>query len=137
MTIREDKNKYANIHQWLLRKYGKASKCEKGDEHQGKRFEWACVGVYEKNRDMFIQLCPSCHRKMDYTDEQKIKVGEAARGRISAKRRVIKQIGPKNEQWIYPSLTEASIKTGIIRTAISNVISGKSQTAGNYKWEYV
>lgn len=36
----------------------------------------------------------------------------------------------------YDSVKDASIKTGIIRTSISNVLNGKSKTAGGFIWEY-
>jgi len=36
----------------------------------------------------------------------------------------------------YGGVKDASIKTGIIRTSISNVLRGKSKTAGGFIWEY-
>ena len=44
-----------------------------------------------------------------------------------------------NGQFIseYHSACEASKKTGICRSAIANALRGISQSAGNYRWEYI
>jgi hypothetical protein len=36
----------------------------------------------------------------------------------------------------YPSLREASNKTGIASSTICNVCNGKGKTAGGFKWKY-
>ena len=77
---------YFALHNWLKNYYGKASKCENLNcQHQNpKRFEWALLKDkdYERKRENFIQLCCSCHRKYDYTDEQRIKSKLANKGRM-------------------------------------------------------
>ena len=74
-----DNIKYGGIHSWLVRMFGKANKCEnllcvyprknKGGNivKMAKRFEYALmVGKkYERKRENYIMLCPSCHRKYD------------------------------------------------------------------------
>jgi len=69
--------KYGNIHHWMLNHYGNATKCEnkKCQSKNPKRYEWALRKgkQYERDRNNFIQLCPSCHRKYDYTEERRIK----------------------------------------------------------------
>lgn len=57
---------YLAIHSWLARNYGKANHCEKCDGLNAKRFDWANLsGEYKRDVNDFIQLCPSCHKKMD------------------------------------------------------------------------
>lgn len=73
-----DKAGYVAIHIWLKNKYGKAFKCENPNCTypkpikyrkpllKPKRFEWASISRENKrNREDWIQLCPSCHRKYD------------------------------------------------------------------------
>ena len=64
---------YNNCHAYINRHYGKANKCENSecDFENPKRFEWALLKdkEYSKNIEDYIQLCPSCHRKYDFTDE--------------------------------------------------------------------
>lgn len=45
----------------------------------------------------------------------------------------------KNKKAInrYDTISEASKKTNILRTAIDNCLNGRSKTAGGYMWEYV
>lgn len=59
---------YVRVHQWLLRNFGKATRCEnKKCPFKGYRFEWALRKgeFYQKNRKVFIMLCRGCHSKYD------------------------------------------------------------------------
>lgn len=59
---------YTAKHHWLYKWYGKASKCENTNctYENPKLYEWANIsGKYKRERDDYMQLCPSCHRKMD------------------------------------------------------------------------
>lgn len=72
-----DSVKYEGLHAWILRNFGKASKCENKNckypriVNDGreiltypKRFEWANIsGKYKRDINDFFQLCPSCRRK--------------------------------------------------------------------------
>lgn len=74
-----DNASYFAIHAWLLREYGKANKCENlsckypRKNANGslllkpKRFEWALIHGchYQHNRNNYMMLCASCHRKYD------------------------------------------------------------------------
>lgn len=62
---------YAEIHYWLKRKYGVATKCEdKNCTGKSKNFNWAKKRdkKYEFRRNNFLQLCRSCHSKYDFTE---------------------------------------------------------------------
>lgn len=57
---------YYAKHMWILKHYGKANKCTCDQSHTAKRFEWANIsGKYHRDISDYVQLCPSCHRKID------------------------------------------------------------------------
>jgi len=76
------RNIYQNIHCWIRYHYGKASLCENKDCKclNIKRYEWALKKgkTYEKNIDNFKQLCSSCHKNYDMTDEIRANVKKAS-----------------------------------------------------------
>lgn len=66
------KNEYDKIHHWIRYRFGSAKKCEnKKCTGVSKRYHWALRKgkLYAKKKVNFIQLCSSCHIKMDITDE--------------------------------------------------------------------
>jgi hypothetical protein len=150
---------YFRIHDWLKRKYGRASKCENDlcQSKNPKRFEWALLkGMdHDFNRDNYIMLCPSCHRKYDYTEEQKRnlsyakKVSYAKNGfsknhleNLSAAMKGIGNVGviKLSKSWLfiqeYESVSVAAKENGILQSSLSNVLTGRSKTAGGYIWQY-
>ena len=79
--------KYIKIHRWLRKEYGKADHCESEEcKNNSVIYEWALLDGYEYDfkRDIFIQLCRSCHTKYDYTDKQRKQVGDVHRGKIES-----------------------------------------------------
>ena len=74
-----DKASYYAKHMWVKKHYGAPSKCEQvgcvypksvdvGRKVIDKpsRYEWANIsGKYIRERSDWVQLCPSCHRKID------------------------------------------------------------------------
>ena len=72
--LRKNENRpfYDSVHYWLKYNYGRASKCEnKKCPQVSKKFDWAKKfgKSYEYKRTNFFQLCHSCHKKYDVTDE--------------------------------------------------------------------
>jgi hypothetical protein len=62
------KASYTAKHMWIIKHYGNAQKCEQVecDYKNPKRYEWHNIsGTYKRERSDYIQLCPSCHRKID------------------------------------------------------------------------
>lgn len=60
---------YVAKHLWIVKHYGKADHCENPfcKSINPKRYEWANIsGNYEREREDYRMLCPSCHRSMDY-----------------------------------------------------------------------
>lgn len=73
---------YSEIHDWLQRHFGKAYCCEFCQTITAKRYEW-CLRKgfnYEKERINFIQLCTSCHRRYDWTDEKSKQISDRMKG---------------------------------------------------------
>jgi hypothetical protein len=61
-------------HYWLDGNFGKPKMCEHCDKTEG-LFEW-CIKTgkdYSHNRDDYLRLCRSCHRKYDMTPEKREK----------------------------------------------------------------
>ncbi|KKM15633.1 hypothetical protein LCGC14_1694100 [marine sediment metagenome] len=57
---------YVAIHLWLVKHFGKADHCDYCNTLWASRYEWANKYHSEsRNRDDYIQLCPSCHRLFD------------------------------------------------------------------------
>lgn len=73
---------YRALHHWIIRMYGKATKCENEScfyprfskrgvwMEKPMRYEWANIsGKYRRHRDDYKQMCPSCHRMYDSNPE--------------------------------------------------------------------
>lgn len=73
-----------NIHGWLKKTYGKASCCERCNTKIVRRYQWALKKgcMYEYDIDNFMQLCASCHKKYDMTDETRAKISAAMKQRM-------------------------------------------------------
>lgn len=56
--------RYAAVHQWVHRHFGKASKCEKCGATE--RVHWSNkFHTYQRERNDWQQLCPKCHHDYD------------------------------------------------------------------------
>src|SRR6476620_6025827 len=68
------RTEYARLHRELAKKYGKACICE-GENCSGisLKYDWALrKGCnYSENKEDYLQLCKSCHRKYDFTEAQR------------------------------------------------------------------
>lgn len=70
-----DRNSYFVLHNWVVEQLGKPLKCETCLTTSAKRFDWANIsGKYKRNLKDWKRLCRSCHLKLDYTEERKIKL---------------------------------------------------------------
>lgn len=57
---------YSALHYWLYRQVGKANYCSKNTTHKSTRYHWANIsGLYKRDVNDFMALCPSCHHKYD------------------------------------------------------------------------
>jgi hypothetical protein len=77
-----ERKEYLTIHKWMRDNYGKASKCEHCNTTTSKRYDWALIAncEYAKDRDVFIELCRSCHVKYDFTEERASKISKSQTG---------------------------------------------------------
>jgi hypothetical protein len=124
--------KYDALHSRLRRKYGHALICEFCGDKEVKRYEWALKKgrTYSMNIKDYMQLCCSCHRKYDITDDIKNKMSESKKGKLPNNiSPVMDSDGNK-----YISITEASEKTGVSITSIHNNLTGLSKIAGGKIW---
>ena len=57
---------YTAKHLWIKRKHGKPIKCDFDDSHKARVFHWANIsGMFKRDINDWLQLCPKCHRKLD------------------------------------------------------------------------
>ena len=78
------KSEYQSIHSWIRYRYGKASKCEDATcTGKSKNYAWALrKGFdYARNKENFMELCYSCHGRMDCTEEKRLKMSKSMLGR--------------------------------------------------------
>lgn len=77
---------YEAIHIWLKNNHGKPNRCENKEcaYKNPKRYEYALRKGFkhEHNRDNYIMLCVSCHRRMDDTPERREKIRQANLGKV-------------------------------------------------------
>ena len=77
---RGGKAKYQALHNWIRKSYGKATKCENSQcLGKSKQYQWALRQSRKYSRKVrdYIQLCRSCHRKMDITVETRKKISNS------------------------------------------------------------
>jgi len=59
---------YVAKHLWIIKHYGKANRCENKActyPYKPKRYEWHNIDKkYSRNREDYIQLCCSCHKRL-------------------------------------------------------------------------
>lgn len=148
MTVPEDRlilekriPHYRAVHHWLYYHYGKADHCENNPNHKSYRYEWANIsGKYKRDRFDFKSLCVSCHRKMDFTEETRVRLYKLSQQRIGQsapwKWKKVKQYTKEMiliKEWECISLAAQTLN--ISRTSISNNVKGRIKTSGGYIWQ--
>ena len=85
-----DKANYISFHTWLRRNFGKANKCEASligaiCSNKFKTFQWALLKgkEHQHQRENYIQLCQSCHKRYDWKEETRKKQSQSAKRRYS------------------------------------------------------
>ena len=60
------------MHKWLDVAYGKPRFCESCGSQDKRRYDWANInGEYKRDKEDYLRLCTSCHRKFDMTEEKR------------------------------------------------------------------
>lgn len=135
--IRNNPALYQQRHKWVYSVKGKANNCYFGAKHKSSRYEWANIsGKYIEDIHDWISLCPSCHRKFDFTEETRRNLSRSHKGIIpSWLTRKVSKLSPKGKILSnYSSIAQAAKENNILHTSIANVLSGRSKTAGGYLW---
>lgn len=140
---------YANFHAHLKRKFGKALKCENKEctFDSPKRFEWALLKgkEYSKNPNDYIQLCVSCHRRYDFTEQQRSRMSASHTGKINPKSQGSNHFKSKpiiqcdligNEIRRWDSVNRCAVETGLIKQSILKCLhKTMNQTKGfTFQW---
>lgn len=79
------KHSYAAVHQWLLKTFGKAKKCESPTcNGKSNKFEWSQLHdkPLEKARSSFWHLCKSCHTLYYWKEDTSLKSSIAHKNQI-------------------------------------------------------
>lgn len=136
-----DSLEYVYIHKWINYHYGKASCCQSENcKGKSKRFEWALIKgmAYERDIKNYIQLCASCHRYYDVTETTRLKLSISSSKPRPEKRIKVAQYNIAGELVnTYVGISVASKQANILRTSISNSLTGRYKTAGGYIWKYL
>lgn len=127
---------HSRLHKRLIKKHGNAQRCESEDckSVNPKRYEWALKKghQYSDNPDDYLQLCPSCHRKYDYTEGHKEKLKAAKRGDLHNTAKLKNEQVLEIKELILSGLSNKEIaeRYGVSSTAICNIKTGK-------RWGYL
>lgn len=131
---------YLSIHAWIRHHHGKPNKCEICGSCENKRYEWALRKGFKYDRDIksYIRLCKGCHSVYDFTEETRIKLSKSHKGKVLTylHKAIIQYDEKMNKISEYESIAKASKITGIIRTSISNNLSGRYKKSGGFIWKY-
>ena len=95
-----------------------------------KRTEWSLKKgkEYAMDMDNFLEMCRSCHKKYDITEETIKKIVDKHSRPIMAF---------YNNKWIpFKSATEAAKYLNIARQDIWKCLNGIIKVAGGMKWKY-
>ena len=131
---------YHGIHKWLYAYFGRANHCDNPKcEGKSSTYQWAKLKekTYQRNRENFIQLCTSCHRKYDFTEETRVKQSMAKKGMKLRSTPIFQKDINGNIIAIFDSAISAQKSLNILRSSICEALKGHHKTAGGFKWEYV
>lgn len=133
-----DVREYERIHKWIGSHWGNAKLCELCEGLNAKRFEWALKKgrSYSRERQDYIMMCVSCHRKYDMTDAKKKKLSKYFTDNPSFSVPVIQFDLDGNELNRFSNMTVAARSVNRSSSSIRQCLSGISNTSGGFKWEY-
>lgn len=142
--MNKPKYHYRIVHDWLNKHYGKANKCESDHcTHKSNIFEY-CLKKgkdHDRDRENYLMLCRSCHRKYDMTEKMKKVLSD----RIAGKYNKNLLLGPKSRQRrvlllsegkVFESGKELAEYLGADKSSVYMVLSGKRKSLYGHKIEY-
>lgn len=136
---KSERQKYQYIHWKISIIYGKATKCESlSCKHKTpQRFEWALIKgrQYSLDASDYIQLCPSCHRKYDMTDEIRKSISASHIGkRMGRDNPAARKVIDTRTGVIYHTVREAADTSGFKRTTLIAMLKGRNNTKTTLKY---
>jgi nitrate/TMAO reductase-like tetraheme cytochrome c subunit len=128
---------YSAIHMWLRFHYDKTGECSQC--HKTKPTEWALRKGKEHtcNIEHYLELCISCHRLYDYTDEQKAKLRAKRLGKPFKPNWKAVRATKSGSTLSFPSVTKASEYFNTDKDYISAALRGRQKTAAGYEWQFI
>ena len=72
---------YGAVHNWLRKNFSKPNKCIFCGSNRFVEFALKKGYKHDHIRENYLDLCSSCHKKYDYTDERREKLSRALKGR--------------------------------------------------------
>ena len=131
------RNEYIYIHKWVNKTYGKANCCSLNKKHKSKVFEWANISKkYKRDIRDWIQLCQSCHRKRDWTENQKNILRERNMGNKYHVKKIIQMDMNGNFIKEWESGRAVAKAFGICPSSVSNLLRGKTQLVNAWRWSF-
>lgn len=132
----KDSAEYQRVHKWVYTNFGKADCCSNNKSHKSSRYHWANIsGEYKLEASDWKKMCPTCHKEHDgISDEFRELKRKQSTGNTSHCVPIIRIGGSGLKR--YKSAREASKDVGVVFTAISNCLTGRSKSAAGYKWQY-
>lgn len=121
---------YGGRHIRVRNKWGKANKCEDpACDGKSKTFHWSNQsGQYLEDKNDWKMLCNKCHFKYDNVGARANQNRHISIVQKNAKGEIVK---------IYKGIQVAADTLQILQSSISNVLTGRSKTAGGFIWEYL
>lgn len=128
---------YSGLHTWIRNTFGTANKCERCTV-PAKVYDWANVsGDYCRDRSDWIELCRSCHRKMDMDEEKRARLVEIGKMSKPTLKKAIAQYSIEGKFLSnFDCARTAESTLGILHSSIANNLSGRSNSAGGFIWKY-
>jgi hypothetical protein len=127
-------------HAWINRKYPKTGVCQNPDCEKilCRRTEYAnlCNHKYTKDIKDYMEMCTSCHKKYDMTEERTEKTASYNRGKSAWWNAIPVKATTEEITLEFLSTREAEKILGISNTAIVNCLKGRAKTSGGFNWSY-
>lgn len=131
-------NKYANLHQKLVRIYGNAPCCVFCDGSKSSNFEWAnATGTYNDMLENYLPLCVSCHRKFDYSEKQRELQRQRLKTNRIAMRGKVAQFKDGKLIKVHECLVDAARSVGRSHTTLLQHLNGGFKNCAGYQWKRV
>ncbi len=129
---------YIEVHRRISRKYGKANKCSNPvcSYKNPKRFHWALIKGRSYSLDIkdYMELCPSCHKKYDFTEDMIPNRAKPHLGKFGGLNPGSKKVIDTKTYFIHGSVREAAKSVGLKETTLIMMLKGNNKNKTNLKY---